>query len=307
MSILRLKNALGNWIPVPTIKGEPGDTGRGIVSVVRTSGTGAQGTVDTYTITYSDGTTDTFQIRNGADGSGAGDMTKAVYDADGNGIVDDAEKLGGQLPSHYLAATQKGVAGGLAELDAGGKVPSSQLPSYVDDVLEYAALGSFPAAGEAGKIYIALDTNKTYRWGGSAYVEIAQGVTLGETSTTAYRGDRGKAAYDHSQTSGNAHGLTLAELGAQGAPAQLTALPASGTAIANNAEYRVSATVGTYAFAWPSSPFEAWLKFTTAATVAITFPSGTTYIGGAPAFKASTTYEMSVKDGVVIIQEVKAS
>lgn len=51
-----------------------------------------------------------------------------------------------------------------------GKVPAAQLPSYV---LEYADLASFPATGETGKIYIALDTNKTYRWSGSVYVEIS--------------------------------------------------------------------------------------------------------------------------------------
>lgn len=89
-------------------------------------------------------------------------------------------------------------------------------------------------------------------------------------------------------------------------PTQLTALPTSGTALTANAEYRVSAAVGTYTFAWPSSPFEVWLKFTTDATFNITFPAGTTYIGGAPTFAASKTYEMSVKDGVVIVQEVAA-
>lgn len=89
-------------------------------------------------------------------------------------------------------------------------------------------------------------------------------------------------------------------------PALRTVLPTSGTALTNNAEYRVSAAVGTYAFAWPASPFEAWLKFTTGATVNITFPSGTKYIGGSPTFKLSTAYEMSVKDGVVIVQEVPA-
>ena len=94
-------------------------------------------------------------------------------------------------------------------------VPSAQLPSYVDDVLEYASLSVFPVTGESGKIYVALDTNKTYRWSGSAYTEISESLALGETSSTAYRGDRGKAAYDHSQlTSGNPHNVTAAEAGA---------------------------------------------------------------------------------------------
>lgn len=104
----------------------------------------------------------------------------------------------------YIPASQKGAAGGVAELDSGGHVPSSQLPSYVDDVLEYSTRSAFPATGEAGKIYIALDTNITYRWGGSAYVEIASSLALGETSSTAYRGDRGKIAYDHAQAKGSA-------------------------------------------------------------------------------------------------------
>lgn len=108
---------------------------------------------------------------------------------------------------------EKGAAGGVAALDASGKIPSAQLPSYVDDVLEYASLSAFPATGESGKIYVALDTNKTYRWSGSAYVEISESLALGETSSTAYRGDRGKAAYDHSQVTGNPHGTTAADVG----------------------------------------------------------------------------------------------
>ena len=94
----------------------------------------------------------------------------------------------------------KGTANGVAELDANGTVPSAQLPSFVDDVLEYNDFASLPATGETGKIYITLDDNKTYRWGGSVYVTIGTSLALGETSDTAYRGDRGKIAYDHSQT-----------------------------------------------------------------------------------------------------------
>lgn len=98
-----------------------------------------------------------------------------------------------------LNSTLKGAASGLAELDANGKVPSTQLPSYVDDVLEYTNKASFPTTGETGKIYVDKTTNLTWRWSGSAYVEISPSLALGETSSTAYRGDRGKTAYDHSQ------------------------------------------------------------------------------------------------------------
>lgn len=96
-----------------------------------------------------------------------------------------------------IPLTQKGVANGIATLDSSGLVPSSQLPSYVDDILEYASYNSLPSAGETGKIYVTLDTNLTYRWSGASYVEISKSLALGETSNTAYRGDRGKTSYNH--------------------------------------------------------------------------------------------------------------
>lgn len=109
---------------------------------------------------------------------------------------------------------QKGQNSGLAELDSGGKVPAAQLPSYVDDVLEVANFAALPGTGATGVIYITQDDNKTYRWTGSAYAEISASLALGETSATAYRGDRGKAAYDHSLlTSGNPHAVTKSEVG----------------------------------------------------------------------------------------------
>lgn len=107
-----------------------------------------------------------------------------------------------------LSTSDKGTAGGVAELDNTGKVPSSQLPSYVDDVIEGYFLGNefwaeasahTKITGENGKIYVDLSTNKTYRWSGTAFVEISSSLALGETSSSAYRGDRGKIAYDHSQ------------------------------------------------------------------------------------------------------------
>ncbi len=111
----------------------------------------------------------------------------------------------------------------VATLDSNGKVPQSQLPSYVDDVIEgYYYNGKFyeesshttEITAETGKIYTDLATNKTYRWGGTAYVEISASLALGETSSTAYRGDRGKIAYDHSQlTSGNPHNVTKSDVG----------------------------------------------------------------------------------------------
>ena len=120
--------------------------------------------------------------------------------------VTDTEKLTWNAKQAALGFTpensaNKGQANGYAELDSGGKVPSAQLPAYVDDVLEYANYAALPATGTTGIIYVTLDDNKTYRWSGSAYVEISVSLALGETSATAYRGDRGKMAYDHSQIS----------------------------------------------------------------------------------------------------------
>ena len=99
-----------------------------------------------------------------------------------------------------IASSAKGAANGVAELDANGLVPTSQLPSFVDDVLEYTNKASFPTTGETGKIYVDLATNLTYRWSGSAYVEISPSLALGTTSSTAFRGDYGNSAYAHAVT-----------------------------------------------------------------------------------------------------------
>ena len=81
-----------------------------------------------------------------------------------------------------------------------GTIPTDNLPSYVDDVVEYDKQASFPPTGEAGKIYVDTTTNKTYRWSGSSYVEISASLALGTTSSTAFRGDYGNAAYQHAVT-----------------------------------------------------------------------------------------------------------
>lgn len=115
-------------------------------------------------------------------------------------LGEDGIKQIGKNIADKLDKSEKGSANGLAELDSSGKIPASQLPSYVDDVLEYSEKSKFPTTGETGKIYVDTSTNLTYRWSGSAYAEISPSLALGETSSTAYRGDRGKIAYDHSQT-----------------------------------------------------------------------------------------------------------
>jgi hypothetical protein len=92
-----------------------------------------------------------------------------------------------------VLTSDKGVAGGVATLGTDGLVPSAQLPSYVDDVIEVSTYSDLSATGETGKIYITLDTNKTYRWSGTTYVEISQSeihkyttTIIGDASTTSY-------------------------------------------------------------------------------------------------------------------------
>ncbi len=104
--------------------------------------------------------------------------------------------LGNVTNDAQVKRSEMGVANGVATLGADGKVPSTQLPSYVDDVLEFTNKAAFPATGETGKIYVALDTNLTYRWSGSTYVEISVSLALGETASTAYAGNKGKDLAD---------------------------------------------------------------------------------------------------------------
>ena len=144
-----------------------------------------------------------------------------------------------------IASSSKGANNGVAELDSSGKVPSSQLPSYVDDVIEgYLSGGKFykesehttEIAGESGKIYVNLSDGKTYRWSGRAYVEISASLALGETSSTAYRGDRGVIAYNHSQT---AHAPSNAERNI------IVGIKKNGSAVSIGSDRTVNITVPT--------------------------------------------------------------
>ena len=153
-----------------------------------------------------------------------------------------------------------GENNGVATLDENGKVPSSQLPAYVDDVVDLITISDIaPESASADDkyynstdkliytaitgdgliwnnpinpvkdvIYVTIDTNKTWRWSGTSMVEVSQGVQLGETEHTAYRGDRGKTAYDHSQlTANNPHGVTSEMIGASTATNLSNGTPAN--------------------------------------------------------------------------------
>lgn len=130
----------------------------------------------------------------------------------------------------------KGAANGVAGLDSTGKVPSSQLPSYVDDVIDVVSfVTSNPTSGmtignvyynsatkklftatsatagvtsdpEAGKIYVSIGNNKTYRWSGSIMTEISASLALGTTSSTAFRGDYGNTLYTNFGSGTNLQG-----------------------------------------------------------------------------------------------------
>lgn len=118
---------------------------------------------------------------------------------------DLASSVSTDIDNNYVKKTMMGAASGVATLDENGMVPASQLPSYVDDVVEVtvaedktsATIGGETVTPESGKIYVDITTEKTYRWSGSMYVEISSSIALGETASTAFAGDKGKVAYDH--------------------------------------------------------------------------------------------------------------
>ena len=145
----------------------------------------------------------TFSLPITASGSG-NVVTGVTQTANGLTVTLGSVPTVGDL-SNYIPNSQKGVAGGVAILDGTGLIPTSQLPSYVDDVIEapsLAALNALPSAQkETGKIYVALDTNKTYRWTGSTFVYITSGAVdsvAGKTGVvTLNKADVGLANVDN--------------------------------------------------------------------------------------------------------------
>lgn len=147
--------------------------------------------------------------------------------------------------SGKAASSHKHGAGDITSVNASaisGVIAAANLPSFVDDVLEgyYGSDGVFykrldtstgkysdAYTGETGKIYVDLNTNKTYRWSGSKYVVVSETIALGETASTAYRGDRGKVAYDHAAAKGSAFASGLYKI-ATNAQGHVTAATAVG-------------------------------------------------------------------------------
>lgn len=150
----------------------------------------------------------------------------------------------------------------------GGFVPASQLPSFVDDVLEFADLASFPVSGESGKLYVALDTNLVYRWTGSTYAMTSASLALGSTSSTAHRGDHGAAAYAHSQSTGNPHGTVINDItGLQTAIDNAAVNFATPTV---NSQAGTAYTLGTVT---TDNDGKTYLRMTNAAANTVTIPS----------------------------------
>lgn len=153
-------------------------------------------------------------------GVAAGTYKSVTVDAKGR-VVNGSNPttLSGYGITDAIALSQKGAANGVATLDSAGLIPANQLPSYVDDVMEFATLGAFPATGEASKIYVAADTSYTYRWSGSGYIWINGGagsadsaVKLSVARTIATTGDASwSVSFDGSSNVSAA--LTLASTG----------------------------------------------------------------------------------------------
>lgn len=140
-----------------------------------------------------------------------------------DGYVPVSTTINGNELSGNIVLGVEDIAGAVSTTDLGstvapledGKIPNEYLPSYVDDIIEGADKDSLPAIGEAGKIYVTLDNNKTYRWSGTEYVEISASLALGETTGTAYDGAKGKAnadAINSLQTTVNGHTTDISNL-----------------------------------------------------------------------------------------------
>ena len=185
-----------------------------------------------------------------------------------------------------------GSNNGIATLDSSGKIPSSQIPGSYDDVLNFDTVDDFPDTGEEGKIYVAKATNTQYRWGGESYIPIGSHLALGETSSTAYRGDRGAVAYAHAtdsarNTTAKSEALYAIGITAHGHVGSSTAITAgTGISLASNkishtnsvtagtASGSATATIGNGgSFSIPTVSYDAQGHVTGKGTTTITIPT----------------------------------
>jgi hypothetical protein len=190
-----------------------------------------------------------------------------------------------------ILSSEKAAANGVATLDATGKVPSTQLPSYVDDVLEAANLAAFPATGETGKIYVALDTNKAYRWGGSTYVYITSGAVdsvAGRTGlVTLTKSDVGLSSVDN--TADSAKNVLSATKWAAARTLSISGDLSGSVSVDGSINAEITGTLsstgvtaGSYgsATAIPVITVDAKGRLTLVSTVAVSIPSGSISVTG---------------------------
>jgi len=192
------------------------------IKIKRSTGDLAPASLAAGQLAYSEGSTNGGTLYYGEIGGTVREIGGRKYVDKLNGIeagaeVNAVDSVNGQTGAVTLGVSDisgaedtanKGQANGYASLDSSGLVPSSQLPSYVDDVIEGANLAAFPSTGATGKIYVAVDTGKTYRWSGSTYVEISASPgstdSVTEGSTNLYYTDaRARAAISVTDTGGD--------------------------------------------------------------------------------------------------------
>ena len=226
--VIEYKSSGGAWAAVGSGGGGGGitDGDKGDITV---TASGATWTIDAGGVTYAKMQTESAHSIVGRAGAGTGVLA---------GITAGASTILGRSGSGNVAfqsvstiRTMLGL-GPVATSNDYNDLSNKPDLSVYDNFEEYANLGAFPGTGVTSVIYLAIDTGLIYRWTGSTYAIMSAELALGETSATAYRGDRGKIAYDHSLlTTGNPHSVTKADVGLGSVPnTDFTSAVASNTA-----------------------------------------------------------------------------
>lgn len=300
------------------VQGIPGPYTTVLVGTTTTGAAGTQAKIDT--VTSSDGSTVTlnFTIPRGVDGTAnLADETPQPLGTASAGTAGFAARADHVHPLPTIAYTAlsgvpvsfapsahthaisevtnlqsvldgKQAVGNYATL-INGLVPSSQLPGFVDDVSEFADLAAFPATGEVGKLFVARDTNKVYRWSGTTYIEIAAspGSTdaVPEGSTNLYfTTGRAAAAAPVQSVNGKTGNVTIEAGGIawSTAPTTTTTTTKAGQLSYDDNYVYVATSVDT----WRRAGLEDW---TTPTITITTQPSDQTAVGGAATFTVQAT------------------
>jgi hypothetical protein len=127
-------------------------------------------------------------------------------------LLSVADSLGAPSKPYVVVDYRKFTDSVVIAVDPNGKIPTKYLPGGIQTIVEVANVADLPPAGLVDSLYIATDTSIQYIWGGTSYATVPIAIALGENEQTAYRGDRGKVAYEHSLQSGNPHGTAIANI-----------------------------------------------------------------------------------------------